>query len=270
MPEYIQNKYEIKQCIGKGKFGKVFLGKNIHTNAPVAIKIETKAVSLLKREATILRYLQDNGVKTRVPALLWFGILNPDAEKEDHKPCMVMAYCSGGTLTSMSNNNMGECISVLEAIHARSVIHRDIKPQNFMFDARGNIQLIDFGLAAFVDVDADIKVVRDTLFGTPRYASPHIHLGFTHTYRDDLISLGYVYLHLYTYGEYPRRPNNAILATDLPPESIHHPTNLEIARGKHLNSLRGGCGKQIFEYLEHCYNLGGKSHIDYTYLRALF
>jgi serine/threonine protein kinase len=269
---YIQNKYEIKQCIGQGKFGKVFLGKNIYNGAPVAIKIETKAVSLLKREATILRYLQDNGVKSRVPSLLWFGVLNEEAVKEEHKPCMVMSYCSGGSLNAMSNKNMGQCISVVEAIHTRSVIHRDIKPQNFMFDARGNIQLIDFGLAAFMDDDAEVKVVRDTLFGTPRYASPHIHLGIMHTYRDDLISLGYVYLHLTTYGEYPRRPNSiaAAAASPLPQESIHHPIHLEAARGKQLNNLRGGCGKPIFDYLEYCYNLGGKSRIDYTYLRLLF
>ena len=267
---YIQNKYEIKQCIGQGKFGKVFLGKNIHSGTPVAIKIETKAVSLLKREATILRYLQDNGVKARVPALLWFGVLNEEAPKEEHKPCMVMSYCSGGALNSMSNKTMGQCISVLEAIHTRAVIHRDIKPHNFMFDPRGNIQLIDFGLAAFTDADAEVKVVRDTLFGTPRYASPHIHLGIMHTYRDDLISLGYVYLHLTTYGEYPRRPNNSTSTSGLPLESIHHPTNLEIARGKQLSSLRGGCGKHIFEYMEYCYNLGAKSPIDYTYLRSLF
>lgn len=265
---YIQNKYEIQQCIGKGKFGKVFLGKNIHTGTPVAIKIENKAVSLLKREATILRYLQDNGVKHSVPALLWFGMLNEEAPKEEHKPCLVMSYCSGGALTSMSNKIMGQCIYVLETIHARSVIHRDIKPQNFMFDPQGNIRLIDFGLAAFVDADADVKVVRDTLFGTPRYASPHIHLGILHTYRDDLISLGYIYLHLTTYGEYPRRPNSVSAA--MPAESIHHPSNVEIARGKQLSNLRGGCGKPIFEYLEYCYNLGGKSIIDYAFLRGLF
>jgi serine/threonine protein kinase len=268
---YIQNKYEIKQCIGQGKFGKVFLGKNIHSGAPVAIKIETKAVSLLKREATIMRYLQDNGVKNHIPTLLWFGVLNEEVPKEEQKPCMVISYCSGGALNAMSNKTMGQCISVLEAIHARGVIHRDIKPQNFMFDPRGNIQLIDFGLAAFIDADADVKVVRDTLFGTPRYASPHIHLGVMHSYRDDLISLGYVYLHITTYGEYPRRPNSiAASESPLQQESIHHPLHLEAARGKQLNNLRGGCGKSIFDYLEYCYNLGGRNRVDYTYLRSLF
>ena len=90
---YIQNKYEIKQCIGQGKFGKVFLGKNIHSGAPVAIKIETKAVSLLKREATIMRYLQDNGVKNHIPTLLWFG-------KDKSKP---ERYGGGRSLSDLSS-----------------------------------------------------------------------------------------------------------------------------------------------------------------------
>jgi serine/threonine protein kinase len=266
----LQNKYQIKQNIGQGKFGKVYLGQNIHSGVFVAVKTETTMVSLLKREATILRYLQDNGVGNKVPNLLWFGII-----QEGTIPCMVMTYCSGGTLSEVTPSIVRQCISVLEAIHTYKVVHRDVKPHNFMFDNVGNIRLIDFGLATFVDEDADIIRVRDTMLGTPRYASPHVHLGVCHTYRDDFISLGYVFLHICTRGEYPQRPPQvAVESSDKSPESIYHPMNLEIARSKQLAKLRESIQKgnttQTIQYLEYCYGLSPKQSIDYNLLRSIY
>jgi serine/threonine protein kinase len=267
----IQNKYQIQQSIGQGKFGKVYLGQNIHSGMFVAVKTETKMVSLLKREATILRYLQDNGVSNRVPNLLWFGLV-----QDETIPCMVMTYCSGGTLTEVTQDIVRQCISVLEAIHTYKVIHRDVKPHNFMFDHVGNIRLIDFGLATFVDEDVEVERVRDTMLGTPRYASPHVHLGVSHTYRDDLISLGYVFLHISTRGEYPQRPPQ-VATSDESPESIHHPLNVEIARSKQLAKLRESIQKsnhpvtaQTIRYLEYCYSLSPKQSIDYTLLKSFY
>jgi len=90
----------------------------------------------------------------------------------------------------------------LEGIHARNLIHRDIRPENFMVGFDGRIYLIDFGLAQyFRDNTSHIHTPLITgldLIGTIRYTSINSHMGLQQTRRDDLESLGYtlLYLHL--------------------------------------------------------------------------
>ena len=264
-PSLIQNKYQLQQCIGQGKFGKVFLGQNIYTNSPVAIKMETKDVSLLKREATFLRYLHDRGATKYIPTLLWFGV-------SQEQPCLVMSYCSDGILANLTIHRISQCISALEAIHKHQVVHRDIKPQNFMLTMHGTVQLIDFGLADFIYDNPDSEPGdKTTILGTPRYASPYIHLGKVYTYRDDMISLGYVFIHLLTNGEYPQRPNiNPSTTTTFPVESIHHPTNVEIAQSKKIDRLRGCNFPPIIQYLEYFYSIKPNDPIDYEAAIRMF
>jgi serine/threonine protein kinase len=264
----LHHKYELKQCIGQGKFGKVFLGQNIHTNSPVAIKTEAKEISLLKREATFLRYLHDRGASKYIPTLLWFGV-------SQDQPSLVMSYCAGGPLTQFSDDKAVECISALEAIHKLQVIHRDVKPQNFMLNAHYKIQLIDFGLAEF-STEINAAEEKTTILGTPRYASIFVHLGKPHTYRDDMISLGYVFLHLLTNGEYPRRPQQQQQqqqpqSTEIQPESIHHPTNIEIAKTKTLENLKTSGCPTVIQYLENLYRTSPSSPpIDYRKAKQIF
>src|SRR5262249_62117521 len=72
------------------------------------------------------------------------------------------------------------------AAQSRGVLHRDLKPSNIMVDGRGQIRIMDFGLA--VAVASDVREIA----GTPAYMSPEQLAGGPVTVRSDLYSLGRV------------------------------------------------------------------------------
>ena len=200
----IQNKYEIQTKIGNGKFGSVFLGENRVSKKPVAIKIEEKE-GCIRNESRILEYLARNGCKN-IANIFWYGV-------QEKYTFLVMTYIDGislskyldSTSTSVSVENVQDTwislIKILEKIHSVGVIHRDIKPDHFLF-WKNEWYLIDFGFATFSltgTSTADFSnenITREHIIGTPNYISTNIHNGFSPTARDDLISLGYIFLEI--------------------------------------------------------------------------
>src|SRR6476619_7865675 len=82
----------------------------------------------------------------------------------------------------------------LAAAHDRGVIHRDLKPQNIMVNKRGDIVIMDFGLAAIADQLTGAEVRN----GTPAYMAPEQLRGAGVTQASDIYALGLVLYELFT------------------------------------------------------------------------
>jgi len=96
-----------------------------------------------------------------------------------------------------------QMVQRLHDLHAIGVVHRDQKPENWLYGRGKNskvIHLIDFGLATSYrnQDDEHVKKVKPSPYcGTHMYSSPYAELGYNQSRRDDLIALGYLLLSLY-------------------------------------------------------------------------
>lgn len=199
----VANKYEILEKLGEGSFGAVYRGINVHTNNPVAIKMESvnSPAKLLKNETKIYHYL---GAMPGIPELKWFGLYNMYY-------CMVISML-GDSLSQVVKRNgvislnivcmLGiKLIQIMESIHKKGFIHRDIKPDNFLFglEKKSDIHLVDFGFCKrFIKKDGThIPPNHDkTPLGTLNYISVNVHIGCEPSRRDDMESILYILLYM--------------------------------------------------------------------------
>ena len=197
----IRGKYKIIHLLGQGKFGKVFQAQT-KSYQFVAIKMEcTKSINkgLLKHEVTILHYLNQKKC-IHIPNVLWFGI-------ESNITCFVMPFYSISLTEYIKENKlrneiqiMQSMLTIIKSIHCVYVIHRDIKPDNFMLNEKHQLILIDFGLSIFITKENDVlkkKEKEDHLItGNLLFASPKIHEYYYSRKIDDLISIAYIGLYI--------------------------------------------------------------------------
>lgn len=195
----IINKYKIDKEIKRGAFGCILRGNYLKTGEPVAIKIEYGEIPSLKHEVKIINYLSTSGVK-QIPSIYWYGIY-------ENNPCLIITLYECSLFDYMKHREitvekmnilMLKTIDIIEHIHRFFVLHRDIKPANFMIKD-GDIFLIDFGLSTFYlneNGEHYPNKQNNTIIGTPKFVSINIHMGHQYSRRDDLISLGYMYVYM--------------------------------------------------------------------------
>jgi serine/threonine protein kinase len=202
----LSNKYELLEKLNAGSFGTVYKAKHIRTGELVAIKIEQcTTTNSLKNEARIYQYLLK---EPGFPKLKWFG-------NEQHLTYLVvdLLVCSLTSLVKIKDPlshkiilQIGiQMIKRIETLHGKYMLHRDIKPDNFMLDRNKTLCLIDFGLCKRYDYNGShIEEKQITsIIGSVNFVSLNVHKGVEPSRRDDLESCIYIILYLLLNGELP-------------------------------------------------------------------
>jgi serine/threonine protein kinase len=197
--------YRIIEKLGAGGMGEVFLAQDLKLDRKVAIKIlplksieNEQAKKRLLREAKAAATLDHPNICTI-----------HEVNEETESPFIVMQYIDGVTLWSKVRKhpmapaevvNIGiQAAEALAEAHAHGVIHRDIKPQNLMITSRGQVKILDFGLAKQIlsEPSAGSEMKTETLLtgegqivGTVGYMSPEQLRGYEMDARSDIFSLG--------------------------------------------------------------------------------
>lgn len=205
LEQRVGTKFRIGRKIGSGSFGEIHVGSNVQTQEQVAIKLESirsKHPQLLY-ESKVYRMLAGG---LGVPTIHWYGVegdynvmvidlLGPSLEE-------LFSLCQRKLSLKTVLMLADQMISRLEFLHAKSFLHRDIKPDNFLMgigSKANQVHIIDFGLAKrFRDQISHLHIpYRDdkSLTGTARYVSINTHLGIEQSRRDDLEAVGYVLMY---------------------------------------------------------------------------
>ncbi|XP_012286167.1 serine/threonine-protein kinase ULK2 isoform X2 [Orussus abietinus] len=197
--------YNTKDLIGHGAFAVVFKGRHRKkANFVVAIKSITKkslakSQNLLGKEIKILKELTELHHEN-VVALL-------DCKESNLNVFLVMEYCNGGDLAdylgakgTLSEDTirvfLKQLAGAMKALHAKGVVHRDLKPQNILLSHtcgkacpqphQITLKIADFGFARFLQDG----VMAATMCGSPMYMAPEVIMSLQYDAKADLWSLG--------------------------------------------------------------------------------
>ena len=267
------HKYTLIKKLGEGSFGRIYSAKENSTNNWYAIKLENKnrSQNLLESEAYIMSYL--NG--PRIPMVKSFGYtgdynvlimelmgksLEDLFESMPTKKMSVRCVCNIGY----------QMIEIIEYVHNKHIVHRDIKPDNFVM-GKGNkskfLFLLDFGLAKKYRSSTTLKhyplIKKKHLTGTARYASINALNGYTQSRRDDLEAIGYVLV----YFLLGRLPWQGMLNKN---KDERYMKIMEVKRDTDPHILCKNLPVEFEKYITYTRNLEYEQDPDYNMLKNLF
>ena len=269
--QIIFNKYKIIKRLGRGSFGHIYLVE--YQNKLYAMKLENtkKGYYILDKEIYLMIHLYG----PRIPYAKSFGqcgyynVLVMELLGKSLEDIKLMLPSKKMTIPCVCKLSY-QMLQILEHIHRKSFLHRDVKPDNFIMGIGPNshlLYMIDFGFA---------KTYRDPttlahhpmqkgagITGTARFASINTLSGYTQSRRDDLESLGYVIVYI-AKGTLPwaniKCDNKDALYNRI----------LETKIQTTPENLCSGLPAQFEEYIKYIRGMSYEQEPNYKYLRNLF
>ena len=216
----LNNRYQVIQVLGAGGFGETFLAEDIHLPSrrrcvikqlkPLADDPKTyqKIQQKFEREAATLEFLGEGS--EQIPNLFAYF-------SEDGLFYLVQEWIQGQTLTDIVENQgclneeavkeiLLSLLSVLEYVHSKGIIHRDIKPDNIILrNSNRKPVLIDFGAVketVRTQISSSGNTTKSMVIGTPGYMPIEQAVGRA-VFATDIYSLGLTAIYLFT-GKHPQ------------------------------------------------------------------
>jgi tetratricopeptide (TPR) repeat protein/predicted Ser/Thr protein kinase len=208
--------YQVLSLLGAGGMGEVYLARDPRLDRTVALKIlpeefaaDADRMQRFTREAKAASALNHPNVATIY-----------DVGESDGVSFIVMEHVEGETLLTRISRRMTppevvditvQAADALDLAHAKGITHRDIKPANLMLTHRGNVKVLDFGVAKLARHDegslngewtAEPVTAVGSVVGSAPYMSPEQIVGGDADSRSDVFSLGVVIYEMAT-GQLP-------------------------------------------------------------------
>jgi len=196
----LAGRYRIAGLLGRGGMGEVYRATDLTLGQAVALKFLPE--SLAREERALARFYNEVRIARQVTHPNVCRVY--DIGQVEGQPYISMEFVDGEDLASLllrigrlpvdkAMETARKLCAGLAAAHERGVLHRDLKPANIMIDRRGQVIIMDFGLAGLSD-----QMHGDVRSGTPAYMAPEQLAGTEVTIKSDIYALGLVLYELFT------------------------------------------------------------------------
>ena len=192
----LAGRYQLDHPIASGGFGDVWRGTDVVLARPVAVKL--LRAEFAADPATLARFRDEAQHAGALAHENIVRVYDYDELGQERLPFLVMEYIDGPSLgevlsggplqPGVATDILAQAAAGLHAAHEAGLVHRDIKPQNVLLTAAGEVKLTDFGIARAME--AAPLTMPGTLFGTPEYLAPERASGGRGTQATDLYALG--------------------------------------------------------------------------------
>jgi len=202
--------YRIEKKIGEGGMGTVYSGKHTRIDRKVAIKVLHP--HLVKSEAIRHRFINEANTLAAIqhPNIVQLY----DYVEQDDNLFLIMEFIEGKSIDAFIKQISGpipedktiimfrQILDAMYYAHNQNIIHRDIKPGNFIIKPNGQIKILDFGIAKIVDKEEYNLTQTGGKVGTVMYMSPEQVQGKPLDNRSDIYALGVTLFQMLT-GKLP-------------------------------------------------------------------